>query len=99
MFETGEVAALRELSFAAPGEDPCATFWGSHGCDRPQGHDGLHVCGDRNYDEGSYVLCSIHDGTWARFVVAGNERGPVYALSEPVDRWVLSEPSEAWTLT
>ena len=22
----------------------CNTFWGSHGCDLPKGHDGQHVC-------------------------------------------------------
>ena len=23
----------------------CKTFWGSHGCDRPPGHNGLCMCG------------------------------------------------------
>lgn len=22
----------------------CRVFWGSHGCDRPRGHDGPHLC-------------------------------------------------------
>jgi hypothetical protein len=22
----------------------CEVYWGSHGCDRPRGHDGLHIC-------------------------------------------------------
>jgi hypothetical protein len=24
--------------------DPCRTYWGSHGCARPAGHDGDHWC-------------------------------------------------------
>lgn len=24
----------------------CRTYWGSHGCDLPEGHGGLHVCGE-----------------------------------------------------
>jgi hypothetical protein len=24
----------------------CDIFWGSHGCDLPEGHDGQHMCGD-----------------------------------------------------
>ena len=30
-----------------PAADPakfCNTFWGSHGCDLPKGHDGVHKC-------------------------------------------------------
>lgn len=23
----------------------CRVYWGSHGCDRPRGHSGPHVCG------------------------------------------------------
>lgn len=25
--------------------DECFVFWGSHGCDLPAGHEGVHVCG------------------------------------------------------
>lgn len=24
--------------------EPCRVYWGSHGCDRPRGHDGPHLC-------------------------------------------------------
>lgn len=36
----------------------CNLFWGSHGCDLPEGHKGLHVCGS-NDPEGPD---SYHDG-------------------------------------
>lgn len=25
-------------------EESCRVYWGSHGCDRPRGHDGPHWC-------------------------------------------------------
>lgn len=31
-------------SRCGPDDEYCSTFWGSHGCDRPSGHSGLHVC-------------------------------------------------------
>jgi len=37
----------------------CDTFWGSHGCDLPPGHDGPHVCGAL---DGSLGLCSRAEG-------------------------------------
>jgi hypothetical protein len=24
--------------------EPCHVYWGSHGCDRPRGHEGAHWC-------------------------------------------------------
>jgi hypothetical protein len=36
------------LSSVRPTADDlvCQIFWGSHGCSRPGGHPGLHLCGD-----------------------------------------------------
>lgn len=40
-----------------PDEKWCKTYWGSHGCDRPQDHPGLCVCSIRT-DDGEKVCCS-----------------------------------------
>lgn len=34
--------------------EKCRVYWGSHGCDLPRGHDGAHVCGCAQADEGLY---------------------------------------------
>lgn len=41
----------------------CNTFWGSHGCDRPRGHDGPHICGSESKD-GPCSQVSYEDGEW-----------------------------------
>jgi hypothetical protein len=40
-------------------DNPCTTYWGSHGCGLRAGHDGSHVCGATDPDG----LCST-DSHW-----------------------------------
>lgn len=43
----------------------CNTFWGSHGCDLPPGHDGNHKCINTWYDMDDVALqelCCENDG-------------------------------------
>ena len=59
-----ERALLREAATATPaprGGYPCGTFWGSHGCSRPQNHPGLCVCINTFYDpqdQPHHEICS-----------------------------------------
>lgn len=46
----------------------CRTFWGSHGCSLPRGHEGLHTCGaaddeDDPAEEEGDGLCGQHRNT------------------------------------
>lgn len=54
----------------------CNLFWGSHGCDLPEGHEGDHTCGSRD-PEG---ICSQF-----RFVHPDSMKGEVrfYYLTDP----------------
>ena len=36
-------------------DPPCRWFWGSHGCDLPEGHDGDHAC-EPTSKEGPYDM-------------------------------------------
>lgn len=50
--------------------DNCNTFWGSHGCDLPYGHDGPCICGSRDPDG----LCTQYEpGVGVRFYHLGDE--------------------------
>jgi len=60
-------STLLALTYAALGAYPCQTFWGSHRCDRPPGHELPHVCGTPEEDDG---LCSMHDGVGVRHLLA-----------------------------
>jgi hypothetical protein len=57
---------LLSLTYAQGGKE-CHTFWGSHACDRPVGHEMPHVCGRPDSDDN--CLCSAHDGTQVRIVM------------------------------
>ena len=35
---------IPETDVLHPRESKCRVYWGSHGCTRPRGHDGMHVC-------------------------------------------------------
>lgn len=72
---------LHSLTYAPLGRE-CCTYWGSHGCDRPVGHEGLHVCG--RPDSEHRGLCSVHDGTRVRLVMQDDS-----SLSEPSDMELL----------
>lgn len=45
-----EITAVSSGSFSVdlrptqPHERICRVYWGSHGCDRPRGHEGPHLC-------------------------------------------------------
>jgi hypothetical protein len=41
----------------------CQTFWGSHGCSLPPGHEGYHTCGVADDEDDD--LCSQHRNTEA----------------------------------
>lgn len=46
MAESVTVTPLREYFYElrAVQAEPCRVYWGSHGCDRPRGHHGPHIC-------------------------------------------------------
>lgn len=46
----------------------CDYWWGTHACDLPDGHEGLHRCADGPNGE----LCSEYDGAKVRF--AGQQK-------------------------
>lgn len=41
----------------------CDYWWGTHGCDLSEGHEGHHRCLEGPYDQ----LCSEYDGVRVRF--------------------------------
>lgn len=41
----------------------CNLYWGSHGCDRPAGHEGPHICGIYDPDG----LCSQWENGYVRY--------------------------------
>lgn len=42
----------------------CRVYWGSHGCEKPRGHEGEHMCGHWEDVEGP---CSVYDWHGVRY--------------------------------
>lgn len=54
----------------------CATFWGSHGCDRWRGHQGWHQCGPAGDERGPHSMVDQngrdqHGHQWKLYTVEG----------------------------
>lgn len=48
--------------------EDCRVYWGSHGCCRPRGHQGPHLClSCRDDDEDGWVGAPPYYGTETRF--------------------------------
>jgi hypothetical protein len=62
----------------------CCTYWGSHGCSLPEGHPGVHVCGDPDTnstgDFSGWEVCCIHDGKFCFWLDEDGERGAPYDI-------------------
>ena len=47
-------------------ETTCPWFWGSHGCDREEGHEGNHECRDYGWEQDDenpeYIVSGRKDG-------------------------------------
>lgn len=67
----------------------CPTFWGSHGCDLPEGHGGNHLCGVGDPDG----LCSEHDGQRVRYLVS-DDTWSAWAPSETYIMWGWTTETE-----
>jgi hypothetical protein len=44
MFSKSKARSEGSTHVAAPAVFMCRVYWGSHGCCRPQGHEGPHIC-------------------------------------------------------
>lgn len=51
---------------ARPGRVHCRTYWATHGCGRPRGHELPHVCINEWWED-SDLICSIMEPHWHHF--------------------------------
>lgn len=63
----------------------CRTYWGSHGCDLPSGHDGYHRCTGDGTPEG--FPCTESDGVRVRYWDTAADRWDGWAVRYEGDVW------------
>lgn len=72
-------------------DEKCDTFWGGHGCDLPDGHDGPHIC-DADEPDGPCSEVSFEDGQWVlRFWLLDDDGTDYLSESSPVTLFSLDE--------
>ena len=61
--------------------ESCRVYWGTHGCDRPRGHRGPHICNCGQFPYGWEDPTNL----WTGFYGEDVELAAVIALVEALD--------------